>query len=106
MNDAPSTSQPLSIQVVNESSSATVPVTTAAVLPNPNINGSSNSNVTVTLKSQEPGGSGVKQITYSAAGAQKIASTVVVGSSATFTISSEGITTITFFAMDNSILYG
>ncbi len=44
----------------------------------------------------------MKQITYSATGAQATASTVVSGSSATFTISTEGITTITFFGTDNA----
>src|SRR5262249_7547301 len=44
---------------------------------------------------------GVKQITYSATGAQSIASTVMNGASTTFTIGTEGITTIRFFGTDN-----
>lgn len=82
----------------------TPPVTTATLSPQPNAAGWNNSNVTVTLTStdDEPGGTGVKQITYSAAGAQTIANTFVNGGSASFTISTEGITTITFFGTDNA----
>ncbi len=80
------------------------PVTTAALSPQPNSASWNNSNVTVTLNSSdnEPGGTGVKQITYSASGAQTIASTVVAGSSTSFTIGTEGITTIMFFGTDNA----
>jgi hypothetical protein len=82
----------------------TPPVTIASVSPGPNTNGWNNSNITVNLNStdSEPGGTGVKQITYSATGAQAIASTVVNGASDSFTISTEGITTITFFGTDNA----
>jgi hypothetical protein len=82
----------------------TPPVTIAAVSPGPNVNGWNNSNVLVTLNStdNEPGGTGVKQVSYSATGAQTIASTVVNGASTSFTITAEGITTITFFGTDNS----
>src|SRR5262249_54013874 len=80
------------------------PVTTAVASPGPNANGWNNSNVTITLNStdSEPGGTGVKQITYSASGAQTIASTTLMGASTSFTISTEGITTITFFGTDNA----
>jgi len=61
-------------------------------------------NVTVTLNStdNEFSGSSVKQIAYSATGAQPIASTTVNGSSASVAISSEGVTTLTFYATDNA----
>ncbi|HEX7961459.1 MAG TPA: hypothetical protein VF493_16165, partial [Terriglobales bacterium] len=81
----------------------TAPVTTASVSPNPNGNGWNNSNVSVTLNATDgeaTGGLGAQQITYSASGAQAIANTVVSGASASIPITSEGITTITFFATD------
>jgi hypothetical protein len=81
----------------------TPPVTTASVSPNPNGNGWNNSNVTVTLKAtdnESTGGLGAQQITYSASGAQNVGNTVVSGNSASLTISTEGTTTVTFFATD------
>jgi len=80
------------------------PITTATPLPGANSYGWNNTNVTVTLNStdNEAGGTGVKQITYSAIGAQAIGTTVVNGASTTLTLSTEGITTITFFATDNA----
>jgi len=86
-------------QVVTDT---TPPVTTAAVSPVPNANGWNNSDVTITLTSadSEPGGTGVKQITYAATGAQTVASTIVNGASTSFTINTEGVTTVTFFAVD------
>jgi len=80
------------------------PTTTENVSPQPNPAGWNNSNVTVTLNStdNEVGGTGVKQITYSASGAQSIAGTVVPGSSTSFTISTEGITIISFSGTDKA----
>jgi len=81
----------------------TPPVTTAAVSPQPNSAGWNNSNVTISLTSVDnPGGSGVLQITYSASGAQTVASTVVAGASTSFAIITEGTTTISFFGTDNA----
>jgi len=48
------------------------------------------------------GGSGVKQIAFTATGAQPIAATVVNGSSASMTLSAEGQTTISFAATDHA----
>jgi hypothetical protein len=82
---------------------STPPTTTATLSPPPNAAGWNNSNVKVSLTSVDnPGGAGVKQITYSASGAQTIASTVVSSGSTTFVISAEGTTTITFFGTDNA----
>jgi len=79
------------------------PTISAALSPLPNAAGWNNSNVTVTLTSVDnPGGSGVKQIAYSATGGQTIASTVATGASTSFSISAEGVTTITFFGTDNA----
>lgn len=84
-------------------SDTTPPTTTATVSPVPNANGWNNVNVTVSLNATDnPGGSGVKEITYSAAVAQPIASTTVTGSSASIPVTVEGETTITFFATDNA----
>jgi hypothetical protein len=47
-------------------------------------------------------GSGVKNITYSASGAQTIPLTTVAGSSTSFQVSNEGVTTVTFYATDNA----
>jgi hypothetical protein len=80
------------------------PVTSPSVSPSSNANGWNNTNVTVKLNStdSEAGGSGVKQITYSASGAQNIASAIVTGASASIVISTEGTTAVTFFATDNA----
>lgn len=72
-------------------------------------------NVDVTLSATDPqirtlptpiDGSGVKEIRYYAAGAQPIGDsnnpTVVSGATAMFTISTEGVTTITYWAVDNA----
>ncbi|MDE3090345.1 MAG: Ig-like domain repeat protein [Chloroflexota bacterium] len=58
-------------------------------------------NVQVTSNAADDvGGSGVKQVTYSATGAQTVASTTVNGSTASFTLSAEGVTTISYYATD------
>ena len=79
------------------------PVTTAVASPAPNGVGWNNSNVTITLDStdNEQGGSGVKQIQWSLAGAQTGSSTVP-GSTTTVTISTEGTTTLSYFGTDNA----
>jgi len=81
-----------------------VPSTSASASPAPNASGWDNSNVAITLTALETGQnpSGVKQITYSASGAQSIASTTVTSSTATFPVTAEGITTVSYFAVDNA----
>jgi hypothetical protein len=82
---------------------AIAPATTAALLAPPNAAGWHNHDVAVTLSATDnPGGSGVKQITYSASGAQLIAGTNVNGDSASFAVNTEGTTTVSFFATDNA----
>jgi hypothetical protein len=77
------------------------PTTVATVLPAPNANGWNNSNVTMNLTAiDNPGGSGVQQITFNATGAQPIASTNAAGSSASALTSTEGLTSFSFFATD------
>lgn len=79
------------------------PATTAALSPAPNASGWNNSDVAVQLNSVDnEGGSGVSQITYSAAGAQSIPVTTVNGDSTSFTIANEGVSAVKFYAMDNA----
>jgi hypothetical protein len=80
------------------------PVTTAQAVPGPNGYGWNRVSVSVTLHTQDnAGGFGVRDITYSASGAQSIASTTVIGDTATFVISNEGITTITYHGRDQAL---
>jgi hypothetical protein len=81
------------------------PVTTATTNPAaPNgQNGWFTTDVGVTLTAvDDAGGSGVKEIVYSGAGAQPIAQTTVPGATASFSIATEGTTTISYFARDNA----
>jgi hypothetical protein len=81
----------------------TPPTTMASLSPAPNGAGWDNSNVTVTLTATASAtGATVKQLSYSASGAQAIASTTVNASSAPVVITTEGTTTISFFATDNA----
>lgn len=81
----------------------TAPTTTATPSPPPNLAGFNNTNVSVALNAIDLGGSDVKNITFSAAGAQPIATTTVPGATALVPIiTAEGTTTLTFFAIDNA----
>ena len=78
------------------------PTITATVSPPANAAGWHRTNPTVTLTAtDDPDGSGVASITYSATGAQPIAPTTVSGSTASVVISAEGVTTLSYFATDN-----
>jgi len=79
------------------------PTTTAALSPIANGAGWNNTNVQVTLTAVDKScGSGVKSITYSATGDQTIPSTTVAGATASFMLSNEGVTTVSFFSTDNA----
>jgi hypothetical protein len=79
------------------------PSTTASTSALPNAAGWNNGDVTVNLIAADDAiGSGVSEITYSATGAQPIPSTTVSGSLASFTITGQGETSITYFARDNA----
>ena len=83
----------------------TPPVSSATASPAPLAanNGWTKGPVTVSISSGDGTcGSGVKSITYSASGAQSIASTTVPGSTASVTISNEGTTTLSYYATDNA----
>jgi hypothetical protein len=80
----------------------TPPATTASVTPAPNALGLNSATVTVTLAASDgEGGSGVKEIRHTLSGAQAGAG-VTAGSQAVVPISAEGITTITYFAVDRA----
>jgi probable HAF family extracellular repeat protein len=79
------------------------PITTATVMPETNPAGWNKTDVTVGLSATDPdGGSGVKEVVYSANGAQTIAATSVPGAAASISITAEGETTITYAAKDNA----
>lgn len=79
------------------------PKTTAARLTAPNAAGWNNTDAVVALVAADnKGGSGVRQLTYSAAGAQVIPETTVAGTSTSLTVTAEGVTTINFRATDNA----
>jgi hypothetical protein len=62
-----------------------------------------NSNVTVTISAtDEPGGSGLDRIEYSAIGGQAIPLTTAPSSPASFSVTTEGVTTITAVAYDRA----
>jgi hypothetical protein len=82
---------------------AQTPATTASLSPAANSSGWNNTSVTVTLSAVDmPGGPGIRDITYSAAGAQPIALTNHAGPSAQFTISLEGKTVVQYYATNNN----
>ncbi len=79
------------------------PTTVATASPGPNSNGWNNTNVTVTLNATDnPGGSGVKQIQFALNGAQNLGWQTVAGNAASVTISAEGTTILSYFATDNA----
>ena len=80
----------------------TAPSTTRTLSPQPNAAGWNKEDVTLTLSATD-NDSGVKEITYSATGAQAIAEQTVPGATATLSaITTEGQTTISYHATDNA----
>ena len=81
-----------------------VPPSTAASLNPSRPSGWANTDVTVSLTATDagPAASGVAEIVVSAAGAQTIDPAHFTGTSASITISSEGVTILTFHATDNA----
>jgi len=77
------------------------PTTVATIAPAANAAGWNNTDVTIALTaSDNVGGSDVASLTYSATGAQVIASTEIEGAAASIIVSAEGITTVFFAARD------
>jgi subtilisin-like proprotein convertase family protein len=79
------------------------PKTSATRSSLPNAAGWNNNAVAVALSAVDnKAGSGVRDLTYSATGAQVIPATTIGGASASLNISAEGTTNITFYARDNA----
>jgi hypothetical protein len=95
--------RPFSVQAAPATVVDLVPPTTTAIrTPGPNNNGWNNSTVNINLSAVDnPGGTGVKQISYVLSGAQT-GSTVVGGSNTSVGISIEGLTSLSYFATDNA----
>jgi hypothetical protein len=84
------------------SGDATPPATSASATPGANAQGWNNTPVTVALNATDnAGGSGVQEVHYALAGAAT-GSQAVSGDGANVTISAEGTTTLTYFAVDNA----
>ena len=80
----------------------TAPSTLASATPKLNSKSGNKPPVTVTLTATDnPGGSGIKEVHYSLEGATT-GSLIVPGGSATVTISAAGTTTLSYFAVDNA----
>lgn len=79
---------------------STPPTTTATVSPPANAAGWHADDVAVSLTATDGAGMGVAELVYSASGAQPIPLTTVPGASAQFSITAEGVTTVTYFASD------
>lgn len=83
----------------------TAPSTTASPSPAPlaDNNGWTTGPVTVSLSAADGTyGSGVQNVFYSASGAQTIPLTAVAGSFTSLQLSTEGVTTVTFYATENA----
>jgi hypothetical protein len=72
----------------------------STLITSPSNVGWNNSDVQIEITADDGNGSGAESITYSTAGAQNLASTTVTGGSAAFTVSNEGVTTVTFLSED------
>jgi hypothetical protein len=79
------------------------PVTSIALSPAASAAGWNNANVSLNLSATDPDGvADVATINYSATGAQTIAPTAIAGSSASFVVNTEGVTTVSYFAKDKA----
>ena len=76
------------------------PTTTASTSPGATTWGWNRGDVTVTLNATDETVNNVKSITYSATGAQPIGPTTVTAATASFIVTAEGTTTITYHATD------
>jgi hypothetical protein len=92
----------ISIFVQNNNADVLPPITHWSAFPPPNARGWNNTPVTVTLSAADNvGGTGVQQIDYQLTGAQT-QSAIVNGDQVPVVITTEGTTTLTFFAIDRA----
>ncbi len=81
----------------------TVPAVDGRVWPRPNTVGWNNTDVTVSFGGGDiPAGTGVARLEYQLTGATTLPLTQVAGERAAVTIANEGVTTVTFRAVDNA----
>ena len=79
------------------------PTTTASAAPAPNTAGWNNASVNVTLAAADnPGGAGVKSISYTVANGSSTASNTVNAASVSLPVSAEGANIVTYSAVDNA----
>lgn len=103
LSDDPTTPAPLDPTVVVTSADIVPPKTIAVVSPAPNAAGWNRTLVTVRLAAADnDGGSGVREVTYRAEGAETIEPATVSGESAELAIGAEGETTVSYFATDKA----
>jgi hypothetical protein len=96
------TSNPASVVWTPPPTDITPPTTTATPSPVPNDFGWNNTDVSVGLSAaDEPGGSGVKEIHYSLAGASSGAA-IIPGSTGSVPVTAVGVSTLTYFATDQA----
>ncbi len=77
------------------------PVTTPSRYPEANEAGWNNEPVTIWLSTSDPAqGSGLKELHYSATGAQPIPETVTIDNTACISINQDGVTELTYWAVD------
>ncbi|HET7777316.1 MAG TPA: beta-propeller fold lactonase family protein, partial [Rudaea sp.] len=94
---------PLSISVVAGQTDKVAPTTMATASPQSNSSGWNRTDVTVNLAATDnPSGSGVRQIQFAVSGAQNTGVQTEAGNAASVTISAEGTTTLSYFATDNA----
>jgi HYR domain len=98
--EGPKTASEARVAIVGDS---VAPVTTATTTPAANLVGWLNAAATVTLTAVDAnGGTGVKAIRYRVSGAQAQADTTVDGQVVVVPIVVDGVTTVTFFAVDRA----
>lgn len=95
--------QELLLQAASNVSSDNIPPTTiASISPSPNTAGWNNTDVIATLNANDnAGGTGVKEICYTLSGVSSGGGTIS-GSTTQFSITTEGTTMLTYWAIDNA----